>query len=71
MLLRGSLHGLVNGGISYSNGCGSGGGCGGLYYEGDYGDGLYGDGSGCGHGGGIGYHGSIESHKDTEYVIEG
>tara|TARA_R110000787_G_scaffold21425_3_gene63373 strand:+ start:1313 stop:1543 length:231 start_codon:yes stop_codon:yes gene_type:complete len=76
MLLRGNLHDLVNGGLSFGddfdNGSGSG--------YGHYGDGLghYGHGHGYddygraryGYGFGRGC-GSIEDHEDTEYVTEG
>tara|TARA_R110000787_G_scaffold21425_3_gene63370 strand:+ start:785 stop:955 length:171 start_codon:yes stop_codon:yes gene_type:complete len=56
MLLKGSLHDLANGGISYGD-----------YGDGDgYGYGHYGDGHGYGSG-----RGSIENHKDAEYVAKG
>ena len=76
MLLRGSLHDLANGGLSYGygdNGDGTGYGhygysCRGHDYDGHDYDGharaRYGSGYGSGGGG-------IENHEDTEYVIEG
>ena len=59
MLLKGSLHDLINAGRGYGHyGYGSG------YGYGHYGCGHSGSGFGC-------YNVNIENHEDAEYVIEG